>query len=524
VTTRGRPVRTAAALAFAACLSAPGIAAAGPLTPTMTMQIRLSTGTVVTATTAGAKIHPYVQLTGNGGVVTGKVAIDAFNDGSCAKKVDSGLFLLSGGAVDATALTEQPLDPGSFSFRASYSGDGTYSALTGPCTVVTISKAKSTVTAVIRNSNGATITSVPFSGRWFLTITASGPAGTPTGSVQLSIFAGLNCTGTLISQSIGPFDSPGVLTIDSLSLVLGSYSFRAEYLGSSRYLTSSSACVPLTVVRGANALDASLRDAANSVVTQPVAGSPIHHHWLVTNFALGANTWVGGQVAFAVYAGTSCSGTALQQGTSFLQPTAVSTQSTADSFVFVPPAAGVYAFHGGFSDPNWTGLINCIVLTVGAAPTPSPTATPSLSPSQPAPTSTPHASSSPTPTPLPSPTPGASGVPPASSGPTATGPAGSAAPGSTADASTSSPAGSSGSGEPPASTDATATGGATASGGPAEAGEPTGSDGPSTDPTGPVTAADDPGFAPLLLAAAIGLLLLGAALTVRRARPPGPGA
>ena len=84
---------------------------------------------------------------------------DAFCTGIPA--ATSSPFTLAGGAVDGTTFPQTPVTFGTFSFRATYSGDGTYTGSVGPCEPLLVTRVASTTATVIHDAAHATVTSVP---------------------------------------------------------------------------------------------------------------------------------------------------------------------------------------------------------------------------------------------------------------------------------------------------------------------------------------------------------------------------
>ena len=91
----------------------------------------------VTSVPAGTTVHDQATVTGQAGlpVPTGTVTFTWFTNGDLhrhRRRRRRAPFTLDGaGVADATAFTQTPIVAGSFAFRATYSGDGTYTGSTG---------------------------------------------------------------------------------------------------------------------------------------------------------------------------------------------------------------------------------------------------------------------------------------------------------------------------------------------------------------------------------------------------------
>ena len=108
------------------------------LKSTIATQIHNAAHQVVTTVEAGSIVHDFVTVTGqpNQPTPTGDVIVDWFTNGTCSGEVpaaNSGNEPLVNGRVDATNFSQGPLAAGSFSFRARYLGDNTYSPSVGEC-------------------------------------------------------------------------------------------------------------------------------------------------------------------------------------------------------------------------------------------------------------------------------------------------------------------------------------------------------------------------------------------------------
>ncbi len=76
-------------------------------------------------------------MTGSAGTPTGTVTFTFFTSGNCSTGRYPGLDGDACGGV-ATSASSAALTAGSYSYQATYNGDGTYSASTGACEPLTV--------------------------------------------------------------------------------------------------------------------------------------------------------------------------------------------------------------------------------------------------------------------------------------------------------------------------------------------------------------------------------------------------
>jgi len=268
------------------------------------------------------------------------------------------------------------LAAGSYSFRASYSGDTNYNGSTSPCEPLTVNKANTNTATTIHNPAHSAVTSVALGTTVHDSATVSGTSfGTPTGNVTFTFYtASDQCTGasvgagtvTLVSGVAHPSTNEG-------PLATGSYSFRASYSGDSNYNPSTGPCEPLTVTKANSSTATDIHNAAHTVVTSVSAGTTVHDKATVTGIAGFVPT---GNVTFTFYtASNQCTGASVASGTVALDSSGVAHPSTSQG----PLAAGSYSFKATYSgDNNYNSSTGpCEPLTVtklnpGITTTPNP--------------------------------------------------------------------------------------------------------------------------------------------------------
>ncbi|HXQ43585.1 MAG TPA: Ig-like domain repeat protein, partial [Acidimicrobiales bacterium] len=254
-------------------------------------------GTTVTSVPLGSTVTDLATVTGAAGTSTGTVTFTYFTNGTCATTgTSAGTISLVAGS--ASSNSEGPLVAGSYSFQATYNGDGTYASSTGTCEPFTVTMASSsTVTSV--QLGGKTVTSVTQGATVtdLATVTGTG-AGTPTGTVTFTFFTNGTCTATgtsagtvsLVSGS-ATSNSEGPLT------AVGTDSFQATYNGDGNYTGSTGKCEPFTVV-----------PPVSTVLTATASAAVVNNGTSVTFTYTEKNTGGVGITAVTV-TGSACSPT-----------------------------------------------------------------------------------------------------------------------------------------------------------------------------------------------------------------------
>ena len=220
-----------------------------------------------TSVTLNAMLQPamsqvtYASISG-GGTYTGTPAPATavqFMEGSTVV----GTGTLSGNGTIATATLAGVL-PGTHTYTAAYPGDTTY---TNPLAFGSVTV---TVVGVPSTTTVATSGSLVYGAANSVTAVVSGASGTPTGMVQF--FDGTTSLGTVSL-------SGGVATLPlPLTLLPGSHSLNAKYLGDTTFSTSSGAAATASVIAlgvsstGVAASTTSINPSAATTLTVTVSG------------------------------------------------------------------------------------------------------------------------------------------------------------------------------------------------------------------------------------------------------------
>jgi len=175
--------------------------------------------------TAGGTSSLTVTVTSTVGTPTGSVQ---FYDGVTA--IGSAINLTSGSA----ALAGQTFfTSGAHSITAQYSGDATFQKTTSTAITLTVNPATAAVALTAASPTAA------INGTDSFTVTVTGSAGTPTGTVQF--YTGTTALGSPVALSAGAATSSPTFTI------LGAQSITAQYSGDANYAKATSAPVTITV-------------------------------------------------------------------------------------------------------------------------------------------------------------------------------------------------------------------------------------------------------------------------------------
>ncbi len=231
-----------------------GSVAAAVNVGSFTTVIHNASEATVTSVGAGTTVHDRAAVSGSAGTPTGTVDVTFYTSIDCTtggSASGTGIALDSGGIAHPSS-SQGPLNAGSYSFNAHYSGDGSYNPADSTCEPLTVTKIDvGTFTTVIHNISESVVTTVAQGTTVHDRAAVSGTAGTPTGTVTFTFFtAASNCTGASSGAGTVALDGSGIAHPSSGQVppTAGSYSFQAHYNGDGNYNSADSACEPLTVV------------------------------------------------------------------------------------------------------------------------------------------------------------------------------------------------------------------------------------------------------------------------------------
>ena len=318
-------------------------------------------GSAVTAVALGTSVTDQATVSGTGaGTPTGTVTFTFFSNGTCSGTGGAaGKGTLTSGVANSSS--EGPLVAGSYSFKASYSGDSNYQSSVGGCEPFTVGTG-TTVTTTSVQSGGQTVTTVALGSSVTDQATVSGSgAGTPTGTVTFTFFSNNTCSGTGTAAGKGTLTSGVANSSSEGPLTAGSYSFEASYGGDANYQSSVGACEPFTVGTATTVTTTTVQQGG-SAVTAVALGSSVTDQATVSGTGAGAPT---GTVTFTFYSDSTCSGAGSAAGKGTL------TSGVANSSSEGPLTAGSYSFEASYGgDSNYQSSVGaCEPFTVGTATT-----------------------------------------------------------------------------------------------------------------------------------------------------------
>ena len=231
-------------------------------------------GTEVT----GATAQDTATVTGDGGTPSGTVTYALYPNGSCSGTATSTetKTLANDGSVPDSSATG-PLNAGSYSYQATYSGDANYTARTADCEPFTVAKATPKVASVVEDaSSQAAWTSTETAGASARdTSTVTGVGGfRPTGSMTYALYGGEGCTGAVMATGQVLLNADGTVPASTATaqLAAGSYSYRAAYSGDRDYHAATATCEPFTVAAGSSSGGSSGQGGSSRPVSFRVFG------------------------------------------------------------------------------------------------------------------------------------------------------------------------------------------------------------------------------------------------------------
>ena len=254
---------------------------------------------------SGASAFATSTVTGLPGMAPkGTVTYNLFHNGTCSGPPAA----TSHAAVGSGSISSGALEAGSYSYQASYSGDGTYSASSGNCQAFTVASAPSAISTSVFDgtSNSAWSGGEATGATVYDTAKVTGPSAiNPTGTVTYTLFGSQNCSAPQLGAS-----HPVTLNADgtrlpaspaSGPLAAGKYSYLAVYSGDPTYASSTAACEPFAVLTPASvtATETSVPGSGSSVAP----GGSVTYTVSLTN--TGQQAAAGVSVSAALPAGTT---------------------------------------------------------------------------------------------------------------------------------------------------------------------------------------------------------------------------
>ncbi len=298
-----------------------------------------------TSVAVGTGVHDNAVVSGSGPTPTGTISFSIYPSSSCAVASTSSQTVVLVGGVAETGTTT--VTSTGLAYKAFYAGDSNYSSSVGDCETLQAVKLTPNVSTDVHNSLHQIVTTVPAGSIVHDSATVTGSGGTPTGTVNFTVFPNGVCTNDTGSPA-GSHALNGSGIADGSNpegpLSPGSYSFMANYLGDDTYLPKTGSCEPLTVGKQSPSISTTL-----STTTSVTTGTAVHDSAALS----GATSDAGGTVTYNVYSGSVCSGSPVFTS----GPHTVSLGVVPNSNNFTSLSAGTYnwqAIYSGDANNNAT--------------------------------------------------------------------------------------------------------------------------------------------------------------------------
>lgn len=247
----------------------------------------------ITLSLSSAAIARHGSVTGSANLTggfqaTGTVTFKVFSGGTCAPVNSSGTVGGHPPIINNTA-TSVPWypDPGTYSWQATYSGDGNNALATSQCQSLAVNSGDASITAVLHCASLTTSLPCPGIGPYssaYGTAALSGTTSGAGGDVKYEFFSGSCFSG--VAKIVGSAETVTNGTVPSSALqqfnISGSYNWIAVYSGDSNNKGATSPCELLNVGRVATtdvkvtctSASVALGSAANCKATVQSSGVP----------------------------------------------------------------------------------------------------------------------------------------------------------------------------------------------------------------------------------------------------------
>lgn len=301
----------------------------------------------------GTAVHDTATFANGFRPITGDVTYALYPDGSCAGTSPSSETVTVGPGSVIPDSSPQTLVAGSYSYKASYSGDGSNAAAVADCEPFSVSKAQSgTSTVVFDNATGHAWSGTEITGaQAYDTAQVTGISGfTPTGTVVYTFFTNGTCTGdpsTTETVSLSGGQVPG--SAATAALTPGNYGFLADYSGDSNYSGSTEPCEAFAVGLAPTTMSTVVNDAGTGAAWtgNETVGAMAYDTATISGQQDQTPT---GTVSYRFFTNGTCSGNPSTTDTVTLN----SDGSVPDSSTTAALAAGSHSFLASYSgDSNY---------------------------------------------------------------------------------------------------------------------------------------------------------------------------
>lgn len=271
-------------------------------TPTVATNIHSAAHAVITDAPIGSIVHDNATVTGESGgpAPTGNVVFNLYPNSTCASATTSAEVVALSGNTESSGVV---VPNTGLSYKAYYQGNGNYTPAMGLCESLTADKLTPlAVTEIHNDSTHAVVTSVVAGTSVHDKATVGGNGVIPvTGNVEFSWYTNGTCdalAGPVAAAGTVALDGSGIAHPSSTEgpLSIGSYSFKAHYVGDDNYLAADAVCEPLTVTKNSPTIATTLSASSVNV------GASVHDSSTLT----GATATAGGTVTYTVYTNSAC--------------------------------------------------------------------------------------------------------------------------------------------------------------------------------------------------------------------------
>ncbi len=310
----------------------------------------------------GGTAYDETKVNVSGAAPTGTVTYYLYSGGVCGgAPLTTQQVAVTGPTSDSPDT--QPLGAGTYSYRADYSGDGAYLPAAGSCLLFIVNGQSPTVTLSVDD----TATSAAWSGSEVTgasataTVNLSGTAAgfSPTGTVTYNLYAGQSCSnGPVASDTEALSGGQPAAAKATGALPAGTYSYYAVYSGDGSYAKTGSACISFTVGEASPALSLIVHDQSTGAAWSGNESIGAQAYATATLSPVAAGIDATGGIAYSLYIGSACQGTAVITGGGQLQ-----NGQPLPSSVAGPLAAGDYSYRASFNtgDSNYASARSACV-------------------------------------------------------------------------------------------------------------------------------------------------------------------
>jgi hypothetical protein len=180
--------------------------------PTVNTSVHDASHNVITSAPIGSTVHDSATVSGSAGTPTGSVSFTVYSgstDCSGTGAAAGSVSLDGSGVADPSSSSTVPV--GGLSYKAHYAGDSAYNPGDGPCESLAATKLTPTVATDVHDGSHNVIASAPIGSTVHDSATVSGSQGTPTGSVDFTVYLGTtDCSAGAASAGSHALNASGV--------------------------------------------------------------------------------------------------------------------------------------------------------------------------------------------------------------------------------------------------------------------------------------------------------------------------